>query len=232
MMDMKLLLVALGAVALFTAWAGLSGAAPKKVFFMFFVAGEGKRPTDQKELEAMQAAHIANMGAQAKLGKLVAAGPVADPTKIRRGITVLTVEDEKEIPGIFKNDPYVQHDIMRVVTSGWKVDAKLFNPAVDPSSIVEHRLVLMRRGKGMQPETEAMMKAHAVFLDGMMKTHNLAVWGPVHNLEGVREVLIFTGNDTEAIEKKLREDAYVQKALLEPEILPLWMSKGVVGGTK
>lgn len=229
---MKLLLVAMGVVALVAAWAVNGSAAEKKVFFMFFVAGEGKRPTDQKELEAMQAAHIANMGAQAKLGKLVAAGPLADPTKIRRGIVVLTVEDEKEIPGLFKSDPYVQHDIMRVVTSGWKVDAKLFNPAVDPSSIVEHRLVLMRRGRGMQPETEAMMKAHAALLDGMKKTHNLAVWGPAQNLEGVREILIFTGKDTEGIEKKLREDAYVQKALLEPEILPLWMSKGVVGGTK
>lgn len=228
---MKLILIVFGLAALLAAFAASPRNGEKKMYFMFFVTGEGKRPAEAKELEAMQAAHIANMGAQAKLGKLFAAGPLADPGKARRGITVLRMENPSEIHEIFRNDPYVQHDIMKVVVSQWDVDVKSFNPAVDPSSIVEHRLVLMRRGKGMQPENDAMMKAHRAFLDGLKKTHGLAVWGAVHDLEGVREVLIFTGKDTEGIEKKLREDAYVQKALMDPEILPLWMSKGVVGGT-
>lgn len=226
---MKLVVFVL-AMVLAASFAG--SAAEKKVYFMYFMKGKGARPADQKELEAMQKAHIENMGAQAKLGKLLAAGPLNDPTTERRGITVLHLDDPKQIPSVFANDPFVQHDIMQVKAVEWSVDPKLFKPAVDPSSIVEHRLVLMRRGLGMQPENDAMVREHRKFLDGLMKTHQLAVWGPVTGLDGVREVLIFTGTDTDGIMNKLKEDAYVQKALMSPEILPLWMSKGVVGATK
>lgn len=226
---MKLILF-VAALALLA--VGITGQKPdtKKVFFMFFMRDNGPRPSDPKELETMQAAHIANMGAQAKLGFLVAAGPLNDPTKERRGITVLTVKDEKDIPGPFKGDPFVQHKLMKVEATEWKIDLDRFKPAqIDPKAIVEYRLVLLKRGKGMQPETEAMMKAHKSFLDGLYETHKLAVWGPVQGMQGIREVMIFHGTDSEGIEKKLREDAYVQKALLEVEVLPLWMAKGVFG---
>jgi len=226
---MKFLLLAV-TLAIAAAFAG--SAPDKKVYFMYFMRGDGTRPTDPKELEAMQKAHIDNMGAQAKLGKLIAAGPLNDPGKERRGITVLHVDDEKQIPALFENDPYVKHNIMGIKAAKWDVDPKLFKPAVDPSSIVEHRLVLMRRGLGMQPENDEMVRAHRKFMDGLMKTHQLAVWGAVTGLDGVREVLIFNGTDTDGIMNKLKEDAYVQKALMSPEILPLWMSKGVVGATK
>lgn len=225
--SMKLLLMVM-ALAIAAAFAG--SAPDKKVYFMYFMRGDGTRPTDQKELEAMQKAHIDNMVAQSNLGKLIAAGPLNDPTKERRGITVLHVDDEKQIPEMFDNDPYVKHNIMRVKAAKWDVDPKLFKPAVDPSSIVEYRLVLMKRGLGMQPENDAMVREHRKFMDGLRKTHQLAVWGTVTGLDGVREVMIFTGTDTDGIMNKLKEDTYVQKALMSPEILPLWMSKGVVGG--
>ncbi|MCC7433830.1 MAG: hypothetical protein IT363_04035 [Methanoregulaceae archaeon] len=226
---MKLLLMI---VALSIAAAFAGSVADKKVYFMYFMRGEGTRPTDQKLLDAMQKGHIENMVNQANLGKLLAAGPLNDPGQARRGITVLHVDDEKQIPALFENDPYVKHDIMRVKAAKWDVDPKMFKPAVDPSSIVEYRLVLMKRGLGMQPENDDMVREHRKFMDGLKKTHQLAVWGTVTGLDGVREVMIFNGTDTDGIMNKLKEDAYVQKALMSPEILPLWMSKGVVGATK
>lgn len=220
---MKLLLL----LAVLLTSLSLAGAPEPKVYFMFFMKGDGQRPSDAEVLKEMQAKHIANMGKQAEKGKLVAAGPLQDATQLRRGITVLTVKDETEIPGLFTEDPFVEHKLMKVAAFEWTVDPKKFKPAVDPNSIVEHRLVLLKRGMGMSPETDAMREAHRALLDALK---DLAVWGPVKGMDGVREVLIFTGKDTEAIEKALKQDEYVKKALLEIEILPLWMSKGVVGG--
>lgn len=219
---MKFLLLA---AALFSALT-FAGAPEPKVYFMFFMKGDGQRPSDAKVLQDMQAKHIANMGKQAEKGKLLAAGPLQDPTQQRRGITVLRVSDPKEIPGLFAEDPFVEHKLMKVAAFEWTVDAKKFKPAVDPNSIVDYRLVLLKRGKGMSPETYAMHKAHRELLNSMK---DLAIWGPVKGMDGVREVLIFTGKDTEAIEAALRQDEFVKRSLLEIEVVPLWMSKGVVG---
>lgn len=220
---MKLMLL----LAVLLTSLSIAGAPEPKVYFMFFMKGDGQRPSDADVLKEMQAKHIANMVKQAEKGKLVAAGPLQDPTQQRRGITVLTVMDEKEIPELFIEDSFVAHKLMKVAAFEWTVDRKKFKPAVDPSAMAEYRLVLLKRGMGMSPETDAMREAHRDLLN---KMKDLAVWGPVKGMDGVREVLIFTSKDTEAIEAALKQDEYVKKALLEIEILPLWMSKGVVGG--
>lgn len=210
-------------------------ASAKKVFFMFFVKGQGAPPGDPKEAEAVAKTHFSNMGAQVERGRLIAAGPVKDPTEVRRGITVLTLTGREELADTFKGDEFVKRDIMRVEAAEWKVDPKKFNPKVDPSAIVEHRLVLLKTGSGKSPENEEMRKAHRELLASLEKTHGLAVWGPVlpsddKSFSGVREVLIFTGTDTASIERALAADVFVQRNLLSVETIPLWMSKGVVGG--
>lgn len=209
----------------------------KSVYLMFFVKGEGARPSDAKESEAVAKTHFANMRAQAERGRLVAAGPVQDPTEVRRGITVLTLANRSELGDTFKGDEFVARDIMRIEAAEWKVDSKKFNPKVDPSTIVEHRLVLLKTGPGKSPENEAMHKQHCELLASMEASHGLAVWGSVlpsedKSFQGVREALIFTGADTAGIERALSADVFVQRGLLTVEILPLWMSKGVVTAKK
>lgn len=230
---MKLLL---SVFALFAFVVGFAEQANKpKVFFMFFVKGEGARPTDPKESEAVTKTHFSNMAEQVERGKLVAAGPLKDPTEVRRGITVLTLEDRRELANVFKRDEFVKRDMMRVEAAEWEVDAARFNPKVETTTIVDHRLVLLKTGPGKSPETEAMRQQHKEYLDSLMKTHGLAVWGRLLPSDDkafldVREALIFLGDDTEGIEKALAKDIFVQRGLLTVEVLPLWMSKGVVGG--
>lgn len=216
--------------------AGLPLAQPeKKVFFMFFVKGQGAAPTDAKEAEAVAKTHFSNMGTQVERARLVAAGPLKDPTEVRRGITVLTLSSRGELADTFKGDEFVKRDIMRVEAAEWKVDAKRFNPKVDASTIVEHRLVLLKDGPGKSPVNEEMRKAHRAYLDSLEQTHGLAVWGEVlpsddRSFQGLREALIFTSTDTSAIERALAVDLFVQRGLLSVEVIPLWMSKGVVRG--
>lgn len=220
---MKFLLLA--AIAL-TGFAMPHNEPKPKVWFMFFMRGEGKAPEGQNLL----AGHLANMTAQAEAGKLKAAGPLKDPTEQRRGITVLIANERKEIDSYFTKDPFVEAGVMTVEAWEWNVDPKRFTTAIDPNALSEYRLVLIKRGKGMQPETAAMQRQHVAALNAFNKPDSPAVWGEVTGMDHVRQVLIVTTKDDSLITKGFKSDPLVSKAILEIEILPLFMSKGIIKG--
>ena len=57
---------------------------PVDLYFMFFVRGDADRSKYSKEqLDKMQADHIGNLGAQHKLGKILAAGLLDENLPIR-----------------------------------------------------------------------------------------------------------------------------------------------------
>lgn len=203
-------------------------------YLMFFVRGEGQPPTG-KELNAATQSHFANMRAQAEAGRLFAAGPVQDPAGIRRGITVVTVPTRVDVPALFTSDDFIRLDVMRIEAAPWDVKTGSFEPKVDPSSIVEHRLLLVRRGPGKSPETPEMVSQHEAAMARLARVKGPAVWGKVGTSEdaqfrGVLEAAIFVGTDSEGILAELERDTMFQRKLLEAELVPLWMSSGVVRG--
>ncbi len=223
MVSMKLLFVlALLALSLYAIEAHPT---KSKAWFMYFMKGDGPRPTDSAAAEKMQADHIKNMQDNAKAGKLFAAGPLQDPTEMRRGITVVKADTLQGVKDCFLHDPYVQGKVMNVAAVEWDVDLKRFHPSIDPSSIVEHRLVVITRGKGMSPESAADRKAHDQVLRDMVGTFH----GVGGNAKGdLLYISILVSTDTEAIQTALRADPLIQRNILQFEVLPLWMSKGVV----
>ena len=50
-------------------------------YWIFLTAGKSSQGTERSEIEKMQAAHLANFGRLYKAGKLLTAGPLADPQK-------------------------------------------------------------------------------------------------------------------------------------------------------
>ncbi len=207
-----------------------TGEPPKRVYLMFFMKGDGKRPDDPKELEKMQTAHLANMGDQHAKKHLLAAGPLQDPSKERRGITVLHVKSEADVPDLFKNDPFVAAHIMEISLMEWKISPDVFKaPVGDPNAISTYRLVLFTPGKSLRPVNERIMKEHFDYIESLKATHALGVHGAVNSAKKIREAAIFTGEDTKGIEAVLSQDPLVKSALLEFEIIPLWMMKGTFG---
>ncbi|MCW5938878.1 MAG: hypothetical protein KF884_04960 [Fimbriimonadaceae bacterium] len=205
--------------------ATLAPRAEPKTFLMFFVKGEGQRPS-QEAMEAAMKTHLGNMGEQAKAGFLFAAGPVQDPTGVRRGITVVRAEDRASIPALFTGDDFVKMDLLKIEAAPWEVDLKRFTPGVDPSKITEHRLVLWRSGpesSGSAPEDRQ------PWLNMLKKSHGLAVWGRVGlsedpTFKGVIEAAIFVSADSDGLSAALGQDP----AHHAFEVLPLWMTLDVV----
>lgn len=176
---------------------------------MFLVRADGPRPKDPAALAAMQKAHIGNFERRYAEGKLVAAGPVADPANHRRGIVVLGVGTRQEVLACFATDPYVQGRIMRVEAHRWAAPPKGFAIVPDPAKMAEYRLVRVACPKGVPFPT----------LPG-------GVGGP------------FAGETMGAILTKTTDDAAIRRALdASPAVragatydaIPLWMSAGTLG---
>ena len=77
---------------------------------LWFIFLEKGRPTppDKEAVMAMQRGHIENFKRLSVLGKLFSAGPLADPTAIKRGIVTVRAASRDELMGYFQPDDYVR----------------------------------------------------------------------------------------------------------------------------
>ena len=65
-------------------------------------------------------------------------------------------------------------------------------------------------------------------MDALTEAMKPGVWGEISHLDKVREVAIVTGDDTQKVMDAFANDPLVKAAILEVEVVPLWMSKGVI----
>jgi len=76
-------------------------------YVMAFLKKGPNRPTDPKEAERLQAAHMANITRMAEEGTLVLAGPFLDDGDIR-GIYIFDVKTIEEAKALTATDPAIQ----------------------------------------------------------------------------------------------------------------------------
>ncbi len=192
-----------------------SPAQPTKLWFMFFLRGDGKRPSDPKALEKMQADHIKNLQTQGDAGHLVAAGPLDDPTKLRRGITIAIAKDRAEVESFFKTDPFVKSGIMTVAAAEWERRKLFFSPDYDKKAMEEYELLV----------TET-----SLLRESRYRLQNFAVGGATKAVTS--EKYRFAG---EIWVSRKADHHRLTKALAnldsKYEIIPLWMAKGMIKPT-
>jgi len=76
-------------------------------YVVAFLKSGPNRPTDPKEAEKLQAAHMENINRMAEEGKLVLAGPFMGDGDLR-GIYVFDVKTIKEAQALTASDPAIQ----------------------------------------------------------------------------------------------------------------------------
>jgi len=89
-------------------------------YLAFLVRGEKWTPEKTPETEAIQKAHLANIGKLAALKKLVVAGPFGDDGKLR-GIFVFRVGSLEEARSLAQTDPAVQAGRLALQIHPWVV---------------------------------------------------------------------------------------------------------------
>jgi uncharacterized protein YciI len=193
-------------------FAQQNNAPEPRLWFMFFLKGDGKRPSDPKELEKMQADHIKNLQTEGAAGHLLAAGPLGDPTQLRRGITIAVAKDRSEVESYFKSDAFVKAGIMTVTATAWEPTRVRFNPSYDKNAMEEYELLIT---------TQSLMRGTRNALC------DFAVGGrtnisPSEKYQFSGEVWISLKSDHEKLV------AALDGTLAPREIIPLWMAKDIL----
>lgn len=91
-----------------------------QTFLAFLTRGEKWTPEKTAATEAIQKAHLANIGKLAEMKKLVAAGPFGDNGRLR-GIFVFRVASLEEAKALTATDPAVQAGRLAMEIHPWMV---------------------------------------------------------------------------------------------------------------
>lgn len=212
-------------VLLFLILAGaLCVAQEPKLWFVFLVRGDGKRPP-AAELEKLQERHIANFRRLFGEKKLLAAGPLEDPIQFKRGIVVLWVPTMKDVQECFLPDQYVQRGIMNLQVGEWKADRQRINTAdPDPNAIEENRFAYLH-GKAAIPDY--LLKEHERWIRNEIRPD---VHGPFASASFEEAMIFRETEDAGRIKLALQKDPLVRLGWVELEFMPLWMAKGSIKG--
>ena len=136
-----------------------------KLFWIFLTTGK-KSSSDYKreEIEEMQKKHLDNFKRLANAGKLLVAGPMADPNKKLRGIVVLKMKDTSRLTEMFKPDPFVSNGLMDIdICPAELVHGKVNLKGLD-DGFDELRLVAFGKKKKKSKELKSVTKKQAEFV--------------------------------------------------------------------
>lgn len=111
------------------------------LYWTFLITGEAQPPSSA-ELLKIQIAHFANFQRLANEKKLLAVGPLQDPNRKMRGITLLKADNAAQIPEFFEADPYIRDKIMGLDINPIAVMYGELSYQLNPTQLEEYRLVV------------------------------------------------------------------------------------------
>lgn len=196
----------------------------RATWFIFLETGK-KTPDDKAAVTKMQQGHLANFGKLHGEKKLFAAGPLADPTRTKRGIVVVKANTVEEYVSYFEPDDYVRLGYMTLNAERAIVQKALNSEGIDPSGIEEVRIIQITRPEA--PLTDAEQKEDHAYLRSLLEKGSAGAW---YTLEGGSnsEVLFCRSTDTVALEALFAQTPSVKAGKSRALIWPQYIGKGVV----
>jgi len=186
----------------------------------WFVFLESGRPTpaDPPAVQAMQRGHIDNFKRLFSLGQLQAAGPMADPARLKRGIVVVRAHTLADLKAYFQPDEYVREGYMTLNAVPATARQPLHTTGIDASKIEELRIALLPR-----PEPDAANGQRQACLKALVDAGKVGAWYTLND-GPLAEVLLARGTDAAALEATLAPCNGPA-----PQVWRQWISPGVVG---
>ena len=203
----------------------------QKLFWAFLVTGKPTTGVAREEIEKMQAEHLANFRRLADEGKLLTAGPMTDPDGLKRGIVVLKADNKNDLPEMFKPDPYVQQQYLKIVACEMKFELGQIRTKITPQGLEEYRIVLLQANADAKNEmTEELNEATIKYLKGKYTSKELSLSLKLFDAkQPCRQILIFKKAEDEAIiQKTVAEIPAVKDGVWTQSIMPLYMGKGSI----
>ncbi|MDO9286580.1 MAG: hypothetical protein Q7U26_16925 [Aquabacterium sp.] len=228
-MRRRQLTLALGAPLLAGALAGLGACATPAtdgagLWFIFLESGR-PTPDDRDAVMAMQRGHIDNFKRLFGEGKLLAAGPMADPARSKRGLVVVRAASHAELMGYFQPDAYVREGYMQVNAVPALARRAVYTEGIDATRVEEIRIVLI--GRPAAAPDAATAHARQALLQGLVERGNVGAWYTLQT-GPVAEVLLARGTDSASLEAALAPYAAPDRGITV-QVWRQWISPGVVG---
>ncbi len=199
------------------------------LFWIFLMTGKNTQRTEPAELEKMQAAHLANFGRLYKEGKLLAAGPMADPQKQMRGIVVGTAPDLKSLSELFEPDPYLKQGYLSLDAIPMEIAVGAFQRDIVSESLAEFRLVILEKSKVDGAEIDAnTSRENLEYSVSIHDAERLCFAGWLREDKLRRGILIFRKLDDAQLKSLVEEFPAVKSGLWKGTTIPLYMSEGIV----
>lgn len=212
------------AASLFAGCAS-TAAPPTGLWFVFLETGR-PTPADREAVMAMQRGHITNFKRLFGEGKLLAAGPMADPAKHKRGLVVVQAGSLDELRNYFVPDDYVREGYMALNAVPALARRPLHTIGIDDSRVEEVRIVLIARPQ--RPAGAAVMSARQALLEGLIDRGTLGAWYTLQS-GPVAEVLLARTTDTATLQAALAPYTALADDGADVQVWRQWISPGVVG---
>ncbi|MBL8325704.1 MAG: hypothetical protein JNJ89_12185 [Rubrivivax sp.] len=210
-----------GGASVFT--GELRPASRDEMWFVFLESGKTGF-TERTAMEAMQRGHIANFQRLFAEKKLLAAGPLRDPTEFKRGIVVVKAPTQQELGSYFQPDQYVREGYLKLNAAPALVNRALATEGLDTSAMEEVRIVQVMRGdKALGAADTATQRAA---LQRLVDQGTFSAW---YTLEAgpVAEVLFSRNRDEKALQTALAGLPTV-KGGAPVAVWGQWFAKGVL----
>jgi uncharacterized protein YciI len=197
---------------------------PRPTWFIFLETGK-RTPDDKEAVAKMQKGHIDNFARLHGEKKLFAAGPLVDPSKLKRGIVVVKANTREEYVSYFQPDDYVREGYMTLNAERATAHRALKSEGIDPSGIEEVRIVQITRPQ--TPLSGPQQKEDHVFLMALVDQGTVGAW---YTIQGgsTAEILFCRSTDTAAVTALFAELPSVKAAKSSVLVWPQYIGKGVV----
>lgn len=195
-----------------------------RTWFIFLETGR-KTPDDKEAVMAMQRGHIDNFKRLFGEKKLSAAGPLRDPSTLKRGIVVVQARSREELTSYFQPDQYVRDGYMTLNSTPALVRRGLNTEGIDASGVVEGRIIMISRPAAAQSAERE--KAGADFLQSHLDKGTVGAWyrpdsGPI------ADILFAATKDTAALEQAFAAHPSIAAKEATLSVWGQWLSRGVI----
>lgn len=196
---------------------------PGRDWFVFLERG-APTPPDKERVMAMQKGHIANFERLFAQGRLFAAGPMRDPSQLKRGIVVVRAPDLEALRRYFDEDEYVALGHMTLNAQPCVVKKALNTTGLNLKKIVENRIVMLSGATTLSAGERHQLDAalQALLDDGTLGAWYAMEAGPIDH------VLFRAGTDEAPLQAALARLPGRADERLQAAVWGQWFAEGVV----
>jgi uncharacterized protein len=189
------------------------------------------------EIQKLQEGHMANINKMAQLGKLMAAGPIADNGDLR-GIFIFRAASIDEARALAAEDPAIKAQRLKLEILPWLGSkgigvkaAEEFKKNPDMKwTMKKYHLAILKGGpQAEQPaaDTQKIMLDHLWNIRRMMDDGKMIVAGPFLKDGELRGIFVFNTESAEEAKTWAETDPAVKAGRLTVEIHPWFVAKEV-----